>query len=173
MDTLDLDRIEILRGPQGTLYGRNSTLGAVKYITRQPDLDEARFRSTFTLGNFRRLDAMMSASMPLITDSLAIKIDAGVRNREGYRRVVDGDGVKTGNRDNMIQRKSARVALSCQPTSGLTVDLSADYFKDTGGSSSGTPLAGCSSDAPSFCTKAIGDPQGCRTRSVRVYQGLS
>ncbi|WP_217430913.1 TonB-dependent receptor [Sphingomonas bacterium] len=158
LDVLDLDRIEILRGPQGTLYGRNSTVGAVKYVTRQPDLDEAHFRGAFTYGNFRRVDATVSASIPLITDALAIKIDAGVRNREGYLDVVDGNGNKTGFHDNRIQRKSVRIALRYQPTSQLTVDLSADYSKDTGGSSSGTPLAGCSGDAPSSCTNLFGSP---------------
>lgn len=158
LDILDLDRIEILRGPQGTLYGRNSTVGAVKYITRQPDLDAARFRGTFTVGNFYRLDATVSASMPLITDKLAIKIDAGVRNRQGYLKVVDGNGNETGNHDNRIQRKSARVALKYQPTSELAVDLTADYSKDTGGSSSGTPLAGCASNAPSSCANLFGSP---------------
>ncbi|WP_254602525.1 TonB-dependent receptor domain-containing protein [Sphingomonas bacterium] len=158
LDVLDLDRIEILRGPQGTLYGRNSTVGAVKYITRQPDLEEAHYRGAFTYGNFKRVDATVSASIPIVADKLAVKIDAGVRNRAGYLKVVDGNGNDTGFRDNRIERKSARLALKYQPTSELTVDLSADYSKDTGGSSSGTPLAGCSTTSPSSCANLFGSP---------------
>lgn len=157
LDILDLDRIEILRGPQGTLYGRNSTVGAVKYVTRPPSLSDPQFRGTFTVGNFDRLDATVSASTPLVTDKLAVKIDAGVRNREGYLKVVDSAGNTTGNRDNRIQRKSVRVALKYQPTSDLTIDLSADYSKDTGGSSAGTPLKGCGS-TPSSCVNLFGSP---------------
>ena len=52
VEVADLERIEVLRGPQGTLYGRNATGGAINFITRKPDLGEFGFKAQATLGNF-------------------------------------------------------------------------------------------------------------------------
>ena len=60
----DLERIEVLRGPQGTLYGRNSTGGAINVITRLPS-DEAEFNATFTAGNYGKLRGELGVSGPL------------------------------------------------------------------------------------------------------------
>ena len=69
LSVADLERIEVLRGPQGTLYGRNATAGAVNYITRKP-ADEFGFRQQLTLGDFDQVLAKTTVNAP-ITDGLA------------------------------------------------------------------------------------------------------
>ena len=51
-EVAELERIEVLRGPQGSLYGRNATGGAINFITRAPDLDDLRIKQTFSVGNY-------------------------------------------------------------------------------------------------------------------------
>src|SRR3546814_10246436 len=66
VDLLDLERVEILRGPQGTLYGRDSTVGAVKYISKEPDLFDPAFKLRAVAGNYDRRDILAGASLPLV-----------------------------------------------------------------------------------------------------------
>src|ERR1700761_3956066 len=56
IDLVDLDRVEILRGPQGTLYGRDSTVGALKYVTAEPNLNTAEYQGAVTFGEFQERD---------------------------------------------------------------------------------------------------------------------
>jgi iron complex outermembrane receptor protein len=64
LDIYDIERIEILRGPQGTLYGRNTIGGAVKYVTAPID-DHARFNARVNLGTFEQMDGIVSGSTPV------------------------------------------------------------------------------------------------------------
>ena len=69
----DLDRIEVLRGPQGTLYGRNSTGGAVNLITRAPSFENGGYFSG-GVGNFQRFEARGAAELALVEDVLAVRV---------------------------------------------------------------------------------------------------
>lgn len=84
MDVLDLERVEVLRGPQGTLYGRNTTGGAVNLITKKPDLDAFGGRVAATLGDFDQRDLKGSLNLPLIPGSLALKASLASLERDGY-----------------------------------------------------------------------------------------
>src|SRR5437868_3392517 len=64
LDLLDVDRIEVLRGPQGTLYGKNTIGGAIKYITHKPGKD-LRISETFGIGNYGQIEDKASVSGPL------------------------------------------------------------------------------------------------------------
>ncbi|WP_448582391.1 TonB-dependent receptor [Thermaurantiacus sp.] len=82
LDILDVSRVEVLRGPQGTLYGRNTIGGAIKYVTNRlsPELD-LMARGSF--GSYGQVDAVVRASVP-IGDTLAVGGAVGWYNRNGY-----------------------------------------------------------------------------------------
>ena len=85
----DVQRVEVLRGPAGTLYGKASTGGAINVITNKPSLSGYDASATVEYGNYdtRRLQAMVN--MPL-TDKLAIRVAANVNERDGYLTPVNG-----------------------------------------------------------------------------------
>ncbi|WP_167854994.1 TonB-dependent receptor [Mangrovimicrobium sediminis] len=116
LDVLDLERIEVLRGPQGTLYGRNTMGGAVNYITRKPT-NEFEGSVTATLGNYGRQDLRGRLNIPVIdADSgmgeLNVKFSGGTLNR---------DGLQDNEYDGPAQRQGGRPATSRQDELG-TVD---------------------------------------------------
>jgi iron complex outermembrane recepter protein len=65
LDIFDIQRIEVLRGPQGTLYGRNTVGGAVRYVTAPLDTEEAHARLRFNYGSYNQMEAIVSGSVPL------------------------------------------------------------------------------------------------------------
>lgn len=83
IDLVDLERVEILRGPQGTYYGRNTNGGAIRFISRRPELEDTRGVLDLAVGTQGRLDARASWSAPIINGESGFKIDLFTRNREG------------------------------------------------------------------------------------------
>jgi iron complex outermembrane receptor protein len=82
----DIERIEVLRGPQGTLYGRDSTGGSIRVITSAPG-DEFGGRGQITLGSFDRRDAIVRVDVPL-SDTVKTRFSASQLNRDGYVRSI-------------------------------------------------------------------------------------
>jgi iron complex outermembrane receptor protein len=122
-DIYDLERIEVLRGPQGTLYGRNTIGGAVKYVTRKLSPNTA-FGLKATVGNYGERDLVLSASTPL-SDMLRIGATAATFNRNGFgHNVVNG-------KDNYNKEVLAgRVSVELTPSSDLFIRLSGDRTVD-------------------------------------------
>jgi iron complex outermembrane receptor protein len=87
-DLLDLERVEILRGPQGTLFGKNSIGGAIRLISRKPEGDGSGYISA-TYGSRDRLDFRGSVDFALIPDRLFARISGVSRSQDGYVDVVD------------------------------------------------------------------------------------
>lgn len=83
LDLLDLDRVEILRGPQGTLAGKNSIGGAVKLYSKKPDSEGGGYFEA-TTGSFDRLDAKGAGDFTLVPESLFLRVAAVTRHRDGY-----------------------------------------------------------------------------------------
>lgn len=117
LSTIDVERVEVLRGPQGTLFGKNTTGGAVNYISKKPGPQN---ESTWTLraGNYDRIDVRGTINTPLIEDKLFARFTGLYEYRDGFMRELNtGDGY--GNRN----RISARAAFRYLPTDQLTLDF--------------------------------------------------
>ena len=146
-DLVDLERVEVLRGPQGTLYGRNSTGGAIKLVSRRPSFEETRGTLRATLGSYNRQDVVGSLSTPL-TDELAIRLDVVSRSEDGFIRdaLSAGDGTRP-ERYNSLDRQTFRLGLHWRPTDALTVFATADTTNENNGPFSTTPAADNSVEA--------------------------
>lgn len=99
MDFVDIDSLEILRGPQGTLYGKNTTSGAINISTRRPGF-EFESRGELTIGNLDFFQAKASVSGPLVADTLSARLSASLTRRRGMlfntvtnRHVNDTDNI--------------------------------------------------------------------------------
>lgn len=125
LDPSDIDHIEILRGPQGTLYGAGTLGGLIKYVTKQPD---ARAFSGAIQAGGEFVDhggagatARASLNAPLVEDKLALRVSAFSRNDPGYV-----DNAQTGDKDvNGVHAYGGRASLGIYPTSDLSIVLSA------------------------------------------------
>ena len=121
LDLVDIDRVEVLRGPQGTLFGRNSIGGAIKVHSRLPSFADADNRVELRLGN----DALQSLTLRwnhALSDSLATNIAIGRLQRDGYVE-RPFDGIMTGDRD----RWSARASVRWEPSDVVAASLVIDY----------------------------------------------
>ncbi len=163
IDALEFDRIEVLRGPQGTLYGRDSTVGAIKYISKQPDLYDASYDGDVTLGDFDRRDVRVSASVPIVPGELAVSVDAATRNEVGYMEGVNSAGVPTGQFGNGLDRQSARTQILWTPDEHWKINLEADVADDKSGSTQATPLV---SESGGPCVSEVAP---CRTLFSSPY----
>lgn len=122
-DIYDLERIEVLRGPQGTLYGRNTIGGAVKYVTKKLPA-QTSFEVKGTLGNHGEKDLVLKGSVP-VNDMLRLGATVATFNHDGYgRNVVNGK--ENYNKDML----AGRVTAELTPAAGLFIRLAADRTVD-------------------------------------------
>lgn len=92
-DLFDVDRIEVLRGPQGTLYGRNNSAGALRVFTRPVPLDDLDFSARAAIGRFDERRAAASLGAPIVEDRLGARISLTHRQNDGVQdnRTIRGD----------------------------------------------------------------------------------
>src|SRR5690606_8704772 len=112
LDIFDIDRIEVLRGPQGTLYGRNTIGGAIKYVTRRLT-DDAEFRVRANIGEYNQRDLILSGSAPL-GDHVRVGAAFATYNRDGFG-TNHFTGADTNNRDVI----AGRLTLEVTPSNNL------------------------------------------------------
>jgi len=125
LDIYDVDRIEILRGPQGTLYGRNTIGGAVKYVTKKlPDHLEVNLKGTY--GSYNQADGIVSVSTP-IGDMLRVGISGARLTRDGFGRNLNL-GIDNYNKSVWAGRGTVEFT---SPDSRLFVRITGDYTHDT------------------------------------------
>ncbi|MGE0115843.1 MAG: TonB-dependent receptor [Steroidobacteraceae bacterium] len=122
LEMIDAAQLEVLRGPQGTLFGRNTAGGAVRYTTKKPDANlGGNFKAT--LGSYNRRDVSGTLNLPL-SDSVFFRGSFANKSRDGYiYRLVDGNSTGAEN------VTAARGQLRWQPTDRLDINLSADTVK--------------------------------------------
>jgi len=97
-ELLDVEAIELLRGPQGTLYGRNTSSGALNIKTRRPNLTESDGFANFTAGNYDLTAIQAGFSAPLVQDALAFRLAGAYRKRDGWLRNIAGGDSNDQNR---------------------------------------------------------------------------
>jgi iron complex outermembrane recepter protein len=117
----DVERVEVLRGPQGTLYGRNATGGAISVVASQPT-DTATGYANFTYGNYNtvRVDAALSGPL---TDTIDARIAVSTNSHEGYFRNLHLDQpIDDAN------TRAIRASVRFRPFDGFTWTLSADFY---------------------------------------------
>ena len=122
----DLQRVEILKGPQGTLYGRNATGGAINVIPNRPHFDDTSVEFSLGYGNFDWLTGQAAVNLP-VGDAVAVRVAGSLSRRDGIQS--DGTG---------RQREYAgRVQIYAEPTDRLSLRLAADLSHQGGDSISG------------------------------------
>lgn len=138
LDVYDVDRIEILRGPQGTLYGKNTIAGAIKYITRDI-VGPATATASVTAGNYGELDEKLSFSTPVIEDHVYFGAAAANLKRDGFGQVVDStspynhNGQDVSNKDVLAARGNLTLLWGSSSKLRLLVDTTQDNSHATGG----------------------------------------
>jgi len=126
-DLGQVSRIEVLKGPQGTLFGKNTSAGVINVITAGPTKDfQAEGEATY--GNYDQWGLTGSVSGPL-SDKVSARLFAGARQRDGYQDIVVGPGPRTETRDNDQDFYTVRGQVEFEPTDALNFRVIADYTK--------------------------------------------
>ena len=120
-DLGDVERIEILRGPQGTLFGKNASAGLISIVTKGPDTGEFRAYTDLSVGNYDYWRLSGGVTGPVAGDRLALRLDATVTQRDGFI-----DELSTGTEYNDRDRYLLRGQLSSQITDAIDLRVIAD-----------------------------------------------
>lgn len=131
----DIDRVEVLRGPQGTLYGQGSMGGTIIYHTKNPSLDHMTVDADSELSNTRESAKLNwrvagAVSAPIVTDHLGIRLSGGYDYRAGYNDIYPGapTGTPTKKDANTIRSKDFQAIILWKPNDKLTVKTKAWLF---------------------------------------------
>jgi len=132
----DLERVEVLKGPQGILYGRNATGGAINIIPRTPRFGELLGDAGVEVGNYDRVAFTGALNVPL-GDTAALRVAGQTADRDGY--FSDGTDDEKG--------RAARVSVAVRPTDPVSLLVTADYTKQRGRGAGATVRKLCGSEA--------------------------
>lgn len=124
-DLGELQRIEVLKGPQGTLFGKNTSAGVINIITEAPSFTPG-FEAEATVGNYGAMAVSGSVTGP-ISDTLAFRLYAGRRLRDGFMDIDTGDGPRPETDDNNQDFGTVRGQLLWLPNDNTSVRFIADY----------------------------------------------
>src|SRR6056297_122716 len=130
LDNVDVQSVQVLRGPQGTLFGKNTTGGAIIYTTNKP-IDEFEGHAEVRLGNFNQLDGQFTVNVPLIDNTLMSRFSVYATTRDGFVESVSNGvpGILDGEEYSDTDRRGAQAQLRWLPSNDLTLDLNYNYSK--------------------------------------------
>ena len=168
-DIYDVERIEVLRGPQGTLYGRNTIGGAVKYVTRKlASKPDVRLRTT--VGNYGQIEGVATASTP-VSDTVRIGGTVARFKRDGF-----GKNLFTGAENYDKDVTALRLSAEFTPTPDLFIRIAGDATQDDSspknghrlivGRTSGAPILSNEFDTRANLTQAMGNDQEVTAHGV-------
>lgn len=180
----DLERVEVLKGPQGTLYGRNTTAGLIDFVTNKPT-DEFRAQVTAEAGNYEtfNLEGLING-----------QIAPGLNGRLAFRRENSGKGWQISNtrgeRQGEVDRWGVRGSLAFTPSDRLSVDASVSYWKNQSDTVAAqgigfTPATAASpfnapglvgyiaANAPTKASQADWAPRAARSADIGIGAGLA
>ncbi|MBY0509166.1 MAG: TonB-dependent receptor [Rhodospirillaceae bacterium] len=140
IDMIDFERVEVLRGPQGTLYGRNATVGAIKFVPRKPDLYEVQGAINLTTGSHNRFDAKGYLSVPILQEKIGIKLDAYRTSNDGFTTLVDNTNNVLSKNISKTEHYGARLSSVWKLFDNAEFELNGDVFKQNDGVNLMTPI---------------------------------
>ena len=182
LDLVDLEQVEVLRGPQGTLYGRNSNGGAIKITTIKPQY-ETGFSGKFTYGNNDRLDLKGTANLA-VTDTTAIRVSGLYKSRDGFFDIIPNGAAAGEGSENVgdVKTLAFRGSIS-QDIGDWNVLITADYTDDDSDPTPSSVIPGLDADNDVFTVEPTGtcatggatEPAGPFqfTRPVGCFNGFS
>ena len=130
----DIERVEVLKGPQGTLYGRNTIGGAINVITKAPT-DTFHAEAEAGLGNYNSYETTAVISGPIAGDVVKARLAGWRSYREGYM-----ENLTTGNHPQGLNNYGGRLRFEITPSDTLQIDLIGEFLRDTGRSFQGESI---------------------------------
>ncbi|NOZ66038.1 MAG: TonB-dependent receptor [Alphaproteobacteria bacterium] len=164
MSFFDLEQIEIIRGPQGTLYGKNAIGGAINVTSNNPT-DHLTGEVEATLGNYNRFDLRANISGPLIEDKLLGRLAFHSRKRDGWQKSLFLPGIKQNDENTWAAR--GKLLLAVNDTT--QIDLNGDYSRDDLESTGRIPVVG---RVPVRLLGPDGRPTGQRALPTDIFSAL-
>ncbi len=127
----DLSSVEVLRGPQGTLFGRNSTAGTVNLVTAKPQLEAFDAYADITFGDYDRVGTRGMMNIPL-SETFGLRAAVATERHDGYVDFQPRSSAVQSRKYGAADQKSARLTALFTPNDAWTVTAAIDYFKDNG-----------------------------------------
>lgn len=124
-DLFDLERVEVLRGPQGTIYGRNSSVGAIRLITKSPNLKDVEVMAEAAYGSKEQMNGRLMVSVPITEDKVGMRIALSTRNNDGWMTDMN-----TGEKRMTEDVQAGRASLLFAPSEEWRITLRGDYMSD-------------------------------------------
>jgi iron complex outermembrane receptor protein len=133
-DIPGIERVEVLRGPQGTLYGRNASAGAIRFVTLEPD-NEIDARASVSVGNYDAFETHNYLSGPIVKDKIFASVAGVHKQRDGYTyNAITGEHV------NDLDQSAIRGKLRFVPSDRIEFGITADYERDRSDTAHYVPL---------------------------------
>jgi len=127
-ELVDVERVEVLRGPQGTTFGRNTSAGALNITNKRPDLNEVGGFVNAGYGNFDEISLQGAVNVPIVEDALALRVTGAYRERDGFITLVDETGTPFDD-SNDTDQWLVRAQLGFETEGGVRGRIIGDYSK--------------------------------------------